>query len=68
MKKLFPIVVLAAALFGFMPGYASKPSPQPILGGHFDDLSMMPSANAQDNKPEVMPFGFNFTGAAAAGA
>ena len=25
----------------------------------FDDLSMILSANAQENKPEVMPFNFN---------
>jgi hypothetical protein len=59
MKKLFPVIVLGAALLGFMLGYASKPSPQPILGGHFEDLSIIPSANAQNSKPEVMPFGFN---------
>src|SRR5260370_13325229 len=59
MKKLLPVLVIGAALVGYIAGYASKPSPQAILSGHFDDLSMIPSANAQENKPEVMPFRFN---------
>ena len=59
MKKMLPILLLAAALLGYMVGYASKSTPQPILSGHFDDLSMIPSANAQENKKEVMPFVFN---------
>jgi mannose-6-phosphate isomerase-like protein (cupin superfamily) len=62
MKKMFPGLVIAAALLGYMVGYASKPAalpaPQAVLTGHFDDLSMIPSASAQDKK-EVMPFGFN---------
>ncbi|HEX4546575.1 MAG TPA: AraC family ligand binding domain-containing protein [Candidatus Acidoferrum sp.] len=62
MKKLFPVIVLGAALMGFMLGYASKPgmNPRPpaVLTGHFDDLSMIPSASAQENKSEVMPFGY----------
>jgi AraC-like ligand binding domain len=59
MKKMFPAMVIGAALIGFIAGYAAKPSPQAILSGHFDDFSMIPSASAQENKPEVMPFGFN---------
>jgi AraC-like ligand binding domain len=59
MKKMFPTMVMGAALIGFIAGYAAKPSPQAVLSGHFDDLSMIPSASAQENKPEVMPFGFN---------
>jgi len=59
MKKLFPAMVLGAALAGFIAGYAAKPSAQPIPTGHFADLSLIPSASAQENKPEVMPFGFN---------
>ena len=47
MKKMLPILLLAAALLGYMVGYASKSTPQPILSGHFDDLSMIPSANAR---------------------
>jgi hypothetical protein len=59
MKKMFPAIVIGAALLGFIAGYAAKPSPQAVLSGHFDDLSVIPSASAQENKPEVMPFGFN---------
>ena len=59
MKRMLPVLLLAAALFGFVVGYASKPASQPVLNGHFDDFSMIPIANAQDNKAEVMPFGFN---------
>jgi AraC-like ligand binding domain len=59
MKKMFPAMVIGAALIGFIAGYAAKPSPQAILSGHFNDLSMIPSASAQENKLEVMPFGFN---------
>ncbi|HET8925969.1 MAG TPA: AraC family ligand binding domain-containing protein [Candidatus Acidoferrum sp.] len=63
MKKLFAVIVLGAALLGFMLGYASKPrmnpEPQAVLTGHIDDLSMIPSANAQEDKTEVMPFHYN---------
>ena len=59
MKKMFPAIVIGAALIGFIAGYAAKPSPQAILSGHIEDFSMIPSAAAQENKPEVMPFGFN---------
>jgi mannose-6-phosphate isomerase-like protein (cupin superfamily) len=62
MKKLFPVIVLGAALIGFGLGYASKPGMNPglqaVLTGHIDDLSMIPSASAQENKSEVMPFGY----------
>ena len=59
MKRMFPVLLLAAAFFGYVVGYASKSAPQPVLTGHIDDFSMIPSANAQENKAEVMPFGFN---------
>jgi mannose-6-phosphate isomerase-like protein (cupin superfamily) len=59
MKRMFPAMVIGAALIGFLAGYAAKPSPPTILSGHFDDLSMISSVSAQENKPEVMPFGFN---------
>jgi len=62
MKKMFPLLMIAAAFLGYVVGYTSKPAslpaPQAVLTGHFDDLSMIPSANAQD-KQEPMPFGFN---------
>jgi mannose-6-phosphate isomerase-like protein (cupin superfamily) len=59
MKKMLPVLVVGAALVGYIAGYASKPNPQAVLTGHFDDLSMIPNASAQENKPEVMPFRFN---------
>ncbi len=59
MKKLFPAMVIGAALAGFIAGYAAKPGAQPILTGHFDDFSMVPSVSAQESKPEARPFGFN---------
>ena len=59
MKRMLPVLLVAAALLGYMAGYASKPAPEPILSGHFDDFSMIPSAHAQENKKEAMPFGFN---------
>jgi len=63
MKRMLPVLLLGAALLGYMVGSASKPrphqGPQAVHTGHFDDLSMIPSANAQENKSEVMPFNFN---------
>jgi mannose-6-phosphate isomerase-like protein (cupin superfamily) len=59
MKKMLPVLVIGAAFVGYIAGYASKPDRQAVVTGHFDDLSMIPSANAQDNKSEVMPFRFN---------
>jgi mannose-6-phosphate isomerase-like protein (cupin superfamily) len=63
MKRMLPVLLIATALVGYVAGYASKsivnPVPPPIVNGHFDDFSMIPSAHAQENKPEVMPFGFN---------
>ena len=62
-KRMLPVLLIGAALLGYLLGYASKPSlqpgPQTVMTGHFDDLSMIPSANAQENKPVVMPFNFN---------
>jgi mannose-6-phosphate isomerase-like protein (cupin superfamily) len=63
MKRMLPVFIPAAALIGYMAGYASKPSVSPqaqsVLTGHFDDLSIIPSANAQEGKQEPMPFGYN---------
>jgi hypothetical protein len=62
-KIVIPVTVMAAALAGYIAGYATKPAPQQVLSGHFDDFSMVPSAAAQENKPEnkaeVLPFGYN---------
>jgi len=58
MKKMVPVLVIGAALAGFVAGQAMRSKPEGVLSGHFDELSMMPSALAQD-KGEVMPFGYN---------
>src|SRR2546429_6748926 len=58
MKKTFSLVVLGATLFGFVLGRATKANLPVLLGGHFDDLSLTPSALAQEKK-EAMPFGYN---------
>jgi len=59
MKKTLIFAVLAAAMIGFVIGRTTNSPSQPVLRGHVDDLSFVPSAFAEDNKPEVMPFGFN---------
>jgi hypothetical protein len=61
-QTMIPVIVIAAAFAGYVAGYATKPAPQQVLSGHFDDFSMVPSAAAQDkpeNKAEVLPFGYN---------
>ena len=59
MKRSFPLVVIAAALLGFVAGHATNSGSRPVLSGHVDDLSFIQQAGAQTNKPEIMPFGFN---------
>src|SRR5260370_39217056 len=60
MKKMIPVLVIGAAIGGFVAGQAMRPKagPEGVLSGHFDELSMIPSAVAQE-KGEVMPFGYN---------
>jgi AraC-like protein len=58
MKKMVPLLVIGAGLAGFVAGQGMRPKPEGVLSGHLDELSMMPSALAQD-KGEVMPFGYN---------
>src|SRR5713101_971135 len=59
MKKMMaPMMVLGAAAIGFMAGQGTRGKPEAVLSGHFDELSMIPSAVAQE-KSEVMPFGYN---------
>src|SRR5260370_28123202 len=62
MKRMFALVVIGAALIGYIVGHATRPASQPVVTGHFDDLSVVQHALAQSNKPEVMPFGFNNPG------
>src|SRR5207245_9762204 len=63
MKRMLPVFLMAASMIVYIAGRVSRtninPGPQAVLSGHFDDLSMIPSANAQENKSEVRPFGFN---------
>jgi len=60
MKKMMilPVMVLGAAAIGFMAGQGTRGKAEAVLSGHFDELSMIPSAVAQE-KSEVMPFGYN---------
>src|SRR6266478_3025126 len=57
MKKMVPVLMIGAALGGFVAGQALRPKSDGVLSGHFDELSMMPSAIAQE-KGDVMPFGY----------
>src|SRR5258708_12628022 len=60
MKKMMivPVMGVGAAAIGFMAGEGTRGKPEAVLSGHFDELSMIPSAFAKD-KGEVMPFGYN---------
>ena len=62
-RLMIPAIVSVAALIGYIAGYSTKPTPQQVLSGHFDDFSIVPSAtaqeNKQENKAEPMPFGYN---------
>ncbi len=61
MKRLLPVLVITVGLIGYGVGRLSRPPvlPEPVVRGHIDDFSMVPDANAQENKTEEMPFGFN---------
>lgn len=63
MKRMFPVIVVLAALIGYIAGYATKLTPIPghqgVFAGHIDDLSLIPTADAQETKPQARPFGFN---------
>ena len=62
-RIMIVVIAIVAAFGGYVAGYATKPSPQQVLSGHFEDFSMISSAAAQedkqDNKAEPMPFGYN---------
>ena len=62
MKRMLPLIVIGAAMIGYVAGHATSPASHPVLTGHFDDLSVVQNALAQSNKAEVMPFGFNDPG------
>jgi mannose-6-phosphate isomerase-like protein (cupin superfamily) len=59
----FPAVVIGAALLGFAVGRSTSPDVpvrlQSVLTGHLNDFTIIPSAFAQEKKPDVMPFGYN---------
>src|SRR5216684_1784936 len=42
MKRMLPVLLMAAALIGYIAGYASKlgtnPGPQAVRTGHIDDI------------------------------
>ncbi|HEX8763575.1 MAG TPA: cupin domain-containing protein [Candidatus Acidoferrum sp.] len=63
MNRMLPVFILAAALIGYAAGYASKPGAhreaQSVLTGQVNDLSLLSGANAQEAKPEPLPFGYN---------
>ena len=58
MKRIVPVVVVAAALAGYIAGRATQPSLQPVLSGHLNDFSLIQKAFAQKNG-EVRPFGYD---------
>jgi len=59
MKRMFPVIVVAAALLGYFVGRASRTSPEPVLSGHIDDLSLVQNAFAQEAQPAIQPFGYD---------
>ncbi len=61
MKKVVPLLLLVAVFSGYVLGRLSSSDTQQVMRGHFEDLSMVPRAFAQESKPEMMPFGFNST-------
>ena len=59
MKKSAPLTALAAAAIGFIAGYALQPAPHSSARPQSENFSLVPSALAQEKKPEVMPFNYN---------
>jgi len=59
MKKSASFIALIAAAIGFIAGYALKPAPHSSAGAQSESFSLVPSALAQEKKPEVMPFNYN---------
>jgi len=58
MKRTFPVVVIAAALVGYLVGRASRATSQPALVGHLSDLSLVQKAFAQEGQRQALPFGY----------
>jgi len=59
MKKTVALTALAAAAIGFIAGYALKPASHSSADAQSENFSLVPSALAQEKKPEVMPFNYN---------
>ncbi|HZR31461.1 MAG TPA: AraC family ligand binding domain-containing protein [Terriglobales bacterium] len=59
MKRILPVVAIAAALIGYIAGRATRPSLQPVLTGHLNDFSLIQKAFAQRNAGEARPFGYD---------
>ena len=59
MKKSAPLIALAAAAIGFIAGYVLKPGSYSSASAQSENFSLVPSALAQEKKPEVMPFNYN---------
>jgi mannose-6-phosphate isomerase-like protein (cupin superfamily) len=53
MRRIVPLLIVSAALVGFLAGYALRPVVPSSA------LSVVPSALAQEKKSEVMPFNYN---------
>lgn len=58
MKRMFPVFVIAAALFGYFVGRTSRPASQPVLSGHVDDISLVEKAFAQEGE-QTQAFGYD---------
>jgi len=59
MKKIVPLITLAAASLGFIGGYLLKPVPHSSADAPSANFSLVPSTLAQEKKLEVMPFDYN---------
>lgn len=59
MKKILVLSIISAALVGYVIGRSTSSTTQPVVTGHLNDFTFIESAFAQEQKPEVMPFGFN---------
>src|SRR5215469_13404842 len=58
MKRTLLVVVIAAALVGYLVGRASRATSQPALVGHLSDLSLVQKAFAQEGQRQALPFGY----------
>jgi hypothetical protein len=59
MKKIVPLITLAAASLGFIAGYALKSAPRSSADASSAKFYLVTPAQAQEKKAEVMPFDYN---------